>query len=182
MARLVAFLRAINVGGHIVRMEDLRRLFEEQGFTQVSTFIASGNVIFRTRAKPDALAPRIEQHLRQVLGYEVPTFLRTDTQVAEVAAHRPFAPALMSRARMIYVGFLASDPGAAGQTALRALASPGEHLYLNGREVYWLTESKLSESKLSYAAFEKGLKTRATFRGMNTVERLAARLAGRIDD
>lgn len=177
MARLVAFLRAINVGGHIVRMEDLRRLFEELGFTQVSTFIASGNVIFTTRAKPDALAPRIEQHLRQALGYEVPTFLRTDVQVAEIAACRPFPASLVSRARMSYVGFLASDPGVPGRSSLKALASPIEHLHLKGREVYWLTESKLSESRLSYAAFEKALRTKATFRGMNTVERLAARLA-----
>ena len=182
MARLVAFLRAINVGGHIVRMEDLRRLFEEQGFTDVSTFIASGNVIFTTRARAHALAPRIEKHLREALGYEVPTFLRSEAQVAEVAAYRPFAPVLVSRARMSYVGFLASDPGEPGRTALRTLASPIEHLHLKGREVYWLTESPLSESKLSYAAFEKALKTRATFRGMNTVERLAARLASGIDD
>jgi uncharacterized protein (DUF1697 family) len=182
MARLVAFLRAINVGGHIVRMDALRRLFEEQGFTQVSTFIASGNVIFSTRAKPDGLSPRIEKHLRQALGYEVPTFLRTDAQVAEIAAYQPFPPALLSRARTSYVGLLATDPGEAGQHALRTLASSREHLRLHGREVYWLTESKLSESKLSYAAFEKALKTRATFRGMNTVERLSARLASGIDD
>ena len=174
MARLIAFLRAINVGGHIVRMEELRRLFAELGFTQVSTFIASGNVVFSSRAKPDALAPRIEKQLRQALGYEVPTFLRTDAQVAAIAAYRPFPPALSSRARITYVGFLASDPGQPGRQALESLASPAEHLHLKGREVYWLTETRLSESKLSYAAFEKALKTKATFRGMNTVERLAA--------
>ena len=51
MARYAAFLRAINVGGHVVKMEVLRAAFEDLGFAGVETFIASGNVIFETRAK-----------------------------------------------------------------------------------------------------------------------------------
>ena len=51
MPRYVAFLRAINVGGHVVKMERLRALFEDLGFAKVETLIASGNVIFETRAE-----------------------------------------------------------------------------------------------------------------------------------
>src|SRR6476620_4469524 len=76
--RLIAFLRAINVGGHTVKMEVLRRLFEELGFENVETFIASGNVIFDA---PDddqgALEKQIEGQLRTSLGYEVATFVRS---------------------------------------------------------------------------------------------------------
>jgi uncharacterized protein (DUF1697 family) len=63
MPRYVAFLRAINVGGHIVKMDYLRSLFEELGFTNVETFIASGNVVFDSSYKnPASLEKKIEGH------------------------------------------------------------------------------------------------------------------------
>ena len=70
MPRLFAFLRAINVGGHTVTMAELRGQFEALGFSDVETFIASGNVIFTSRAKGgQALERRIEARLHQTLGY-----------------------------------------------------------------------------------------------------------------
>ena len=86
MTRYVAFLRGLNVGGHTVKMDALRKHFEDLGFENVSTFIASGNVIFETKdAKPAALEKKIEQALERALGYEVATFLRTDKEVAQIA-------------------------------------------------------------------------------------------------
>src|ERR1043166_2432444 len=91
--RLVAFLRAINVGGHTVTMERLRKEFEGMGFSGVETFIASGNVIFTARAgNPAALGKKIEARLRAALGYEVATFVRTAEEVAAVAGYQPFTP------------------------------------------------------------------------------------------
>ena len=65
MTRYVAFLRAINVGGRRVKMHHLRELFESLGFSNVETFIASGNVIFDSPAEDTRkLEQRIEDHLR----------------------------------------------------------------------------------------------------------------------
>jgi uncharacterized protein (DUF1697 family) len=91
MTQYVAFLRAINVGGHIVKMPELQRLFEGMGFFNVATFIASGNVIFES-AVDDAheLEQIIEKELQEALGYEVVTFLRTLPEVAAIADHKPF--------------------------------------------------------------------------------------------
>ena len=66
--RYIAFLRAINVGGHTVRMEELRRLFERMGAAQVQTFIASGNVIFESAAAPDVLELQLEAATREGAG------------------------------------------------------------------------------------------------------------------
>ena len=83
--RYIAFLRGINLGGHNVKMDRLRVLFEELGLGDVTTFIASGNVIFDSDERDaDTLADRIEAHLAQALGYDVPTFLRTDVELARV--------------------------------------------------------------------------------------------------
>src|SRR5688572_13292534 len=105
--RYVAFLRAINVGGHTVRMEALRRHFESIGATNVETFIASGNVIFETaRGNADALERAIEDHLRMALGFPVGTFLRTIPELAAVAAHAPFPESELAKGATMYVAFL----------------------------------------------------------------------------
>ena len=78
MARYIAFLRAINVGGHTVRMGDLRQIFEDLGFTGVRTFLASGNVAFESSTQNLKMVEKaIEAGLLQALGYEVVVFLRT---------------------------------------------------------------------------------------------------------
>jgi Protein of unknown function (DUF1697) len=79
MPRFVAFLRAINVGGRNVTMAALRAQFEALGFSNVETFIASGNVIFEAASRDSAaLHRKIEAHLAKSLGHEVSTFVRTD--------------------------------------------------------------------------------------------------------
>jgi uncharacterized protein (DUF1697 family) len=91
--RYIAFLRAINVGGHTVKMETLRRLFEGLGFSDVETFIASGNVIFDSPIEETrSLEKKIEVHLKENFGYEVATFIRTPTELAEIINYRPFPP------------------------------------------------------------------------------------------
>src|SRR5262249_5968026 len=89
--RYVAFLRGINVGGHRVRMDQLRDLFKALDLSHVETFITSGNVIFEAAAGDSAvLESRIEGHLERSLGYEVDTFIRTPAELASVATFRPF--------------------------------------------------------------------------------------------
>lgn len=87
----IAFLRGINVGGHMIKMERLRELFAELGFTNVRTYIQSGNVFFET-AETDrqVLSDTIERHLREALGYDVPVFLRTIPELEQIVANDPF--------------------------------------------------------------------------------------------
>lgn len=87
----IALLRGINVGGHVVKMERLRELFAELGFTNVRTYIQSGNVFFETaQADREMLAQTIELRLHEALGYKVPVFLRTIPEFEEMLALNPF--------------------------------------------------------------------------------------------
>ncbi|GAA0700720.1 hypothetical protein GCM10010193_64340 [Kitasatospora atroaurantiaca] len=88
----IAFLRAINVGGRTVKMEQLRALFAELGLGNVRSYIQSGNVFF-TADPTDraALTRRIEKHLEAALGYPVPVMLRTVEEVEEIVEADPFA-------------------------------------------------------------------------------------------
>jgi uncharacterized protein (DUF1697 family) len=175
MTRFIAFLRAINVGGHNVKMEELRGHFEALGFKDVETFIASGNVIFASSSKDAAAVERkIEDRLIKSLGYAVRTFIRTEAELMAVARYRPFKASQL-QAGMLNVGFLAQPLTADARKSLMALKTEIDDFHVNGREVYWLCRKKQSESTFSNMRFEKVVKASATFRGVNTVTRLAAR-------
>ena len=179
MTRYIAFLRAINVGGRVVTMARLREVFVTLGFRRVETFIASGNVVFEARAAdPAALERRIGRALGEALGYEVTTFVRTPAEVAAVVRYEPFPADVLARAAALNVGFMAAEPSGVAHQALEALATPNDRLHVNGRELYWLSESRQSESKISNGVLERAVKARATFRGINTIRRLDAKLSG----
>jgi uncharacterized protein (DUF1697 family) len=176
MTRYIAFLRAINVGGRRVKMDELRGHFEALGLASVETYIASGNVIFHAwTGDAGTLQKSIEAHLHAALGYEVNTFLRTDAEVAEIATYRPFDDALMAQAQALNVAFLAEPLDDEVRAALSQLRTEIDEFHANGREVYWLCRKKQSESTFSNVLFERKLRVPATFRGYNTVAKLAAK-------
>jgi uncharacterized protein (DUF1697 family) len=171
-ARLVAFLRAINVGGHTVEMAKLKRLFEKLGLEQVETFIASGNVIFLAPGgSTAALEKRIGAHLEKSLGYEVSTFLRTPAELAEALAYRAFKPDVPGAGS--YIGFLAAESSAAVKKQVAALATDIDDLHLHGRELYWRCRGRFSDSVVSGKKLEKALGQPTTIRNVTTVAKLA---------
>ena len=176
MPRLIAFLRAINVGGHNVTMLELRGVFETLGLKEVETFIASGNVIFSSRSKDiRALQQKIENQLLRSLGYEVKVFLRTVPEVAAIARYKPFDESQQSLAAALNVAFLADPLGTDAETSVISFKTEIDDFHVHGREVYWLCKTKQSDSKFSNTRFEKVLEARATWRNINTVVRLAAK-------
>jgi uncharacterized protein (DUF1697 family) len=177
MPRYVAFLRAINVGGHIVKMDYLRSLFEELGFTNVETFIASGNVVFDSSSKiPASLEKKIEGHLHKHLGYEVKTFVRSVAAVANIAASKPFGE-LGDDGATLFIGFIADVPTAEAKKKLAACCSKVNQFVVLDREVFWLCRQKFSDSDFSGAQLEKILGTKTTLRNSNTAKRIAAKYA-----
>ena len=176
MPRLVAFLRAINVGGHTVTMARLRQEFEALGLNDVETFIASGNVIFTSRATDlPALEKKIEARLRASLGYEVATFVRTCDDVAAIARYQAFPATQIDDDATVYVGFIERPLNAADTRAVMAFTTEVDDFRVKGREVYWLRKTRQTESPFKYVSLEKTLKIRCTFRGLNTIARLAAK-------
>lgn len=176
MQRLVAFLRAINVGGHNIKMESLRRLFEELGFSRVETFIASGNVIFESpEGDTRTLEQLIEDHLHTALGYDVATFLRSSPELADVANYEPFPAALSTEGESVYIAFLKDRPHERAQEELMTFRNDVDDFHVHGREVYWLCRTSLHQSTFSGARLEKTLGMPATIRNVTTVKKLAAK-------
>lgn len=176
MPKLIAFLRAINVGGHTVKMDQLRRLFAAAGLSQVETFIASGNVVFES-GEPDlqSLQRRLEQHLAAELGFPVAAFIRTSDELLAIAAFPSFSSADLEQAAAFNVAFLHNPPSQTAAQRLMALRTDIDDFHVGGREVYWLCRKRQSESAFSNAVLEKTLGQQATLRGMNTVRKIADR-------
>ena len=175
MPKYIAFLRAINVGNHTVKMDQLRGLFEELGFANVETFIASGNVIFDSKtANTKSLERKIEKHLEKSLGYEVTTFVRSVSELALIARHEPFASEeLNADGNTLFVCFVSDRPTTKATEKLLSCASSIDGFHVNEREVYWLYRRNNGDSKFYGGPLEKALGMRTTVRNVNTVQRLA---------
>jgi len=174
--RYVAFLRAVNVGGRVVKMDELRAIFAAAGFANVETFIASGNVIFDTTARAGpALEAKIETALESALGFEVPAFVRTLAEVAAAAAREPFPAAAVAGASAFLVGLLKPPVDAAAAKRLNAI-EPAVHTFkVVGRELYWLCTLKQSQTTLTPGKIEKALGGATTMRAMTSIRKLAAK-------
>ena len=176
MPRYIAFLRAVNVGGRIVKMDALRGHFEAEGFTDVETFIASGNVIFDTKAKAGpALEASIETALKKALGYDVPTFVRSLTEAVTAAERRLFPEKDVAAAGALLVGMLKAPVAAGAQKRLDAL-DPSQHAFaIVGRELYWLCKVKQSETKLTPNQTARVRGGSTTMRSMVSLRKLVAK-------
>ena len=178
MPQYIAFLRGINVGGHRVKMDRLRSLFEQLDLSDVSTFIASGNVIFSAESDDvEALTDRIELHLAQELGYDVATFLRSPAQLAAIASLNPNEAEVRGRSpSSYYVIFLRVAAPESLRLELAGLDSEMDEFHFSEAEIHWRIQGKITDSPLFGGGLDRA--TRAiptTTRNMNTLRRIVAK-------
>ncbi|MGI9649154.1 MAG: DUF1697 domain-containing protein [Acidimicrobiia bacterium] len=171
----VAFLRAINTGRRRVKNDKLCACFEAMGFEGVSAFLASGNVLFDVGKESMAgMETRIALGLQDCLGYEVPTFVRSATEVSRLASRQPFPEAMVvPSAGNVQVALLATQPTASDHGAALALATPEDALDIEDRNLYWLPMTTISESALNLGRLEAILGP-MTIRTQRTMARLTA--------
>ena len=168
--KYVAFLRAINVGGHaIIKMADLKKMFEAAGLENVQTYIQSGNVIFESdEADEEALAKQIERQLEKAAEYKIELFVRTLREVRFIAQKNPFRA---KDGETVYVTFLNKKPDKKIQQALLNLKSDADNFSFKGREVYTLRRDR-ERSVFSNNFVEKLLKMPTTSRNLTTITKI----------
>lgn len=176
MGRYAAFLRGINLGTRRVTGEELRAPFTELGWTDVATFLASGNVVFTTDEEDeDELTERIATKLEERLGYPVQTFLRTGAELADIVSRTPFtADAYERSSGKLQVMLLPAEPEADAVDAALDLASDDDLVEVSGRELFWLPSGGISQSDLDLAAVGR-LVGPGTIRTANTLARMHAK-------
>jgi uncharacterized protein (DUF1697 family) len=153
-------------------------LFEDLGFANVATFIASGNVIFESANKDtDLLQTQIEHHLQEALGYSVPTFIRSSEELAAIASYQPFSTAEPnSDLHTLSVMFMSRVMPEDVQHKFLSFRTPIDEFHIHDREIYWLCRNKITESMVDWTRLGKTIAMPAvTVRNITTVRKLAAR-------
>lgn len=173
MTIYIALFRGINVGGHnIIKMAELRNLFETMGLANVKTYIQSGNVVFESIEEEKTLRDQIENEVEKSFGFPVSIILRTSSQLEEIIHHCPFPVENLLEGESVHVAFLAEEPAQEGVDRLHSFESDDEQFRLLGKELYLFFRQSIRNSKL--AAQLQKLGVPATVRNWRTTCKLAS--------
>jgi uncharacterized protein (DUF1697 family) len=172
--RQILLLRGINVGArNRIPMPSLREQLTGAGFTDVRTYIQSGNVVLSSDSEPDQLARECERHVAEGFGLSIDVLARTDGELSEVVRRNPLAGVAVEPKRY-QVTFCSAEPDAGLIAQLGALATPSEKLVAAGREIYAWHPDGVARSKLWAALAGRKLGVTATSRNWSTVTTLLA--------
>ena len=164
MTAYIALLRAVNVGGTgKLPMSDLKALCEAQGFAQVRTYIASGNVVFHTEASAAEIKAALEAALRSYAGKPVGVMVRTGAEMAAVLKANPFADEAPNRTVAIFL-----DKAPPKELLESVSGGNREKIAPGKREIYVHYGDGMAHSKLKIPAARDG-----TARNINTIAKLA---------
>ncbi len=171
----MAFLGGINVGGHnLLKMEDLCQRFVAMGYSGVSSYKQSGNIIFET---PDvdfsAIGKGIQGELFDLVGRDVRVFLRTMPQLKKIVRQDPFKD-VMARTTKLYVTFLSDEPSRRPKVPLRSPGNSVEIIYLRNRAAFCLCRNKDGRYGYPNDFVEARLGVLATTRSWAVVKGIAA--------
>jgi uncharacterized protein (DUF1697 family) len=175
MPKIIALLRAINVGGAgKVAIADLRKLVEDAGFADVASYIASGNLVFTGDGRsPAQLEPLLEAAAVKTLGLSTDWVLRAPAEWRALIKANPFPDFARESPSKLLVTVFKAQPDPARLDEVRALATLGEQMQLKDRALYICFPEGAGKSKLANVAIEKRLGSRGTARNWNTVLKLA---------
>lgn len=167
-------LRGINVGGNtMIKMAELKAVFEKCGLENVVTYINSGNIAFDSESQSEAaLAAAVEAAIEKHFLRAVPVMVREQGYITEILASNPFAGQFESHKEM-HVLFLRENMPGEKIDLLMAAAPDGEQFAVHGREIYCHLKMGVADSLLGKGFIDKKLKVSATARNWRTVEKLA---------
>jgi uncharacterized protein (DUF1697 family) len=172
MARHVVLLRGINIGSrNRVAMPALREALEEAGFTDVQTYLQSGNIVVESRAKPATVRRKVEQLIADRFGLEIAVVVRTRAELAAIVKRNPHAK-VATNPKAYQVTFLEQKLPAKVVRELEQAAAADERVVVSGREVYAWHPKTIARSKLWSKLAGQGLGVTATSRNWTTVEAL----------
>ncbi len=173
MPHYAAFLRAVNVGGSkIIRMKNLRNVFESLKLKNVRTFIQSGNVLFYSdfRTTPK-LRTGIETQLTKSFNYEITTMIRSKKDIENIIKKNPFAEEKLGKDLSLYIALLGMIPGKKTAEEFLSLADDNEKYVIMKDNVYCLIRKNV-KTRFSNNYIEKKLGLNATTRNMNTIQKI----------
>jgi uncharacterized protein (DUF1697 family) len=170
MTRYVAFLRGVNVGGVNLKMAEVAKAFEDVGFTNVRTVLASGNVLFDSDENVDAVRKKAEKTLRDTFGYDAWVLAYDIKTVAAISKAYPFDREV--EGHHSYVTFV-TDPAVLDELAARAKqAGPDEKIKPGKGVIYWQVPRGTLDTTIGKTMGMKRYKSSTTTRNLRTLEKV----------
>ncbi|MEA3002256.1 MAG: hypothetical protein QOH81_1044 [Sphingomonadales bacterium] len=172
MAKFVALLRAVNVGGRKLPMAELKALCGALGWEGAATYIQSGNIVFEAKGKSAALETALESAIEEKFGLDVPVIVRTAGEWRAIAAGNPFADAAEKEPNRVLLGLAQRRlaPGAAA--AIAAKAAAGERVEAVGEALWFHYPEGVGTSKLTPSLIDRAAGSHVTARNWRTVTTL----------
>lgn len=177
MVTYVALLRGINVGGkNIIKMAELKQLFQGMGLSSVKTYIQSGNVLFKSDEDAEVLGKKIEDSIEKAFGFPVPVILRTDKELEDIVINCPFSKEQILSAQStcegesFYVSLMLKSPLQENLQVLDKYKSENEEYVIKGKEVFLLFRYSIRKSKV--ASNLHRLAVPSTVRNWKTINKL----------
>ena len=174
MAKYVALLRGINVGGkNMIKMEKLREIVAALGLENVKTYVNSGNVIFETKKTSDkVLAAKVHNAIQKELGLNISVMVRSVAGIEEIIAKNPY-DGKFENDKYLHVFFLSDELSPEHREMLLANNSDVEFITLDGRTVYYMLRISIVDSSLGKGFIDRKLKVPSTARNWRTVNKIA---------
>ncbi len=172
--KYIAFLRGINVTGYrTIKMEELRKMFNNLDYENVKTYIQSGNVSFDApKIIDEAISKKLEIEIKKSFGFDVPVVIRTVPEIESIINGNPFKKLIEDGKAKLHVTFLSAAPESRLTSSLNDHKKSNDLFRLKGKEVYILCYKGYSDSVFSNAFIEKKLGVGATTRNWATVNRM----------
>lgn len=175
MQTFISILRGINVSGHKkILMADLKDIFEKMMFKNVTTYIQSGNVIFKSNSElaDVEMAKKIEAAIFKKYDFKVPVIIRTQEEVEKIISSNPFLKEKYINLEKLHVTFLSEKPAGALIESTENFDYFPDRFYIIVKEVFLYIPDRYGETKLSNKFFENKLKVTATTRNWKTINKL----------
>ena len=173
MKTYIGLLRGINVGGHNkIPMSELRSLCGEIGWSNVQTYIQSGNLVFTATGKPAALELELQSAIERRLGFSVPIIIRAAADWSGYIKTNPFLDACEKEPHLVMLCLSKSPLKPDAAKNLRERAANGEHLAQTGDALWIHFASGVARSKLSPALLDRMAGSSVTARNWLTVLKL----------
>ena len=174
----LALLKGINVGGrHLVKMADLKDLFSNLGFDEVSTLLQSGNVVFKSSSHSE---PELEALLQSAFskrfGFEVEFVVRQSGQLKNAILNNHFSEEAKADPSHLLVHFFRQAPNLESLAAVQAAIKGPERLYAFDKDVFVVYPDGIGTSTVTRTPGWNKLMGGSTARNWNTILKLAALL------
>ena len=173
----IALLRGINVGGkNIIKMADLKLMFESIGLYGAQTYIQSGNILFKSNEDEQTLRNKIEHEIEKTFGFSISVIIRQSVELEGIIRNCPFSKESILKAESsaegetLYVSLLSHEPLKENILRLNTYKSESEEYLMEGRDIYLLFSNSIRNSKLASNLHK--LEVPTTVRNWKTINKL----------